>query len=106
MRTERRLSAKQREWRTFDDLGYFANGFRRYELVRGREMFIVVGRRRPDWPDRAQATAALVPPAGLEDTLVATLEEYGNNARFPHADGLVEGPDGELVMIYDPDAGF
>jgi hypothetical protein len=50
--------------------------------------------------------AALAPPAGLEDTLVAALEEYGQNARFPHPDGLVEDPDGELVAIYDEDAGF
>jgi hypothetical protein len=50
--------------------------------------------------------AALVPAAGLEETLMAALEDYGQNARFPHADGVVEGPDGELVTIYDPDAGF
>ena len=51
-------------------------------------------------------TAALAPPAGLEETLIAALEEYGQNARFPHPDGLVEDPDGELVAIYDEDAGF
>jgi hypothetical protein len=37
---------------------------------------------------------------------MAALEEYGHNARFPHPDGLVEDPDGELVTIYDEDAGF
>jgi hypothetical protein len=52
------------------------------------------------------ATAALVPPAGIEETLMAALEEYGYNARFPHPDGLVEDPDGGLVTIYDEDAGF
>jgi hypothetical protein len=51
-------------------------------------------------------TAALVPPAGIEETLMAALEEYGHNARFPDPDGLVEDPDGELVTIYDEDAGF
>jgi hypothetical protein len=50
--------------------------------------------------------AALVPRAGLEDMLAAAFEEYGQNARYPHSDGLVEGPDGELVMVYDEDAGF
>jgi hypothetical protein len=33
------------------------------------------------------------------------LEEYGFNARYPHADGRVECPNGELVTIYDCDAG-
>ena len=50
--------------------------------------------------------AALVPKAGLEDMLAAAFEAYGQNARYPHPDGLVEGPDGELVIIYDEDAGF
>jgi hypothetical protein len=66
----------------------------------GPEQLYMLG----DYQD--QATAALVPSAGLEDTLVAALEEYGHNARFPHPDGLVEDPDGELVTIYDEDAGF
>ncbi|MEA2771430.1 MAG: hypothetical protein QOD93_4392 [Acetobacteraceae bacterium] len=30
--------------RTFDELGHFANGFRRQELVRGRETLIVAGK--------------------------------------------------------------
>jgi hypothetical protein len=42
----------------------------------------------------------------LEDTLVAAFEEYGQNARCPHPDGRVKGPDGELVAIFDEDAGF
>jgi hypothetical protein len=33
-------------------------------------------------------------------------EEYRFNAVFPHSDGRVEDPDGQLVMIYDEDAGF
>jgi hypothetical protein len=44
-----------------------------------------------------------VPKAGLEDTLAAAFEEYGQNARYSRS---AEGPDGGLVMIYDEDAGF
>lgn len=51
-------------------------------------------------------TAAMVPRAGLEETLRAAFQEYGQNARFPHPDGKVENPDGELVTIYDEDAGL
>ena len=51
-------------------------------------------------------TAALVPPAGLEDTLRAAFAEYGQNARYPRSDGMVEAPDGELVMVHDEDAGI
>ena len=50
-------------------------------------------------------TAAMVPSAGLQDTLRAAFEEYGQNARFPHSDGTVEAPDGELVLVIDEDAG-
>jgi hypothetical protein len=39
-----------------------------------------------------QATAALMPSVGLEDTLVAALEKYGHNAHFSHPDGSVEDP--------------
>ncbi|WP_431860171.1 hypothetical protein [Azospirillum sp.] len=51
-------------------------------------------------------TAALVPSEGLEATLRAAFEEYGSNARFGRPGGRVEGPDGELVTIYDEDAGL
>lgn len=51
-------------------------------------------------------TAAAVPRAGLTDTLLAALQEYGCNARFPRPDGGAETPDGEVVKIYDPDAGI
>ena len=51
-------------------------------------------------------TAALVPGMGLEDTLRAAFEEYGRNARYPREAGHVEGPDGEVVVIYDEDAGL
>lgn len=51
-------------------------------------------------------TAALVPKANLEETLVAAFEEFAQNARYPRADGQVEDPDGEVVTIYDEDAGF
>jgi hypothetical protein len=50
--------------------------------------------------------AAMVPKAGLEDTLRAAFTEYGQNARYPHLDGRVENPDGELVTIWADDAGI
>ena len=49
-------------------------------------------------------TAALVPRAGLEDTLRAAFEEYRQNAAYPHPDGRAEAPDGELITIWDQDA--
>jgi hypothetical protein len=51
-------------------------------------------------------TAALVPRAGLTETIEAAMLEYGQNLRFPHPEGMVEDPDGELVRIWDEDAGF
>ena len=50
--------------------------------------------------------ARLVPPMILQDTLQAALQEYGRNTRYPHPDGMVEDPDGELVRLWDEDAGF
>jgi hypothetical protein len=43
---------------------------------------------------------------GLEDTLRAAFQEYRQNACYPHAGGMVEDPDGQMVMIYDEDAGI
>lgn len=51
-------------------------------------------------------TAALVPSLGIQDTLRRALAEHGQNMTFPHADGRVEDEDGDLVTIYDADAGF
>ena len=51
-------------------------------------------------------TAALVPHMGLQDTLRAAFAEYGQNLRYPHPDGMVEDPDGEMVRLWDEDAGF
>lgn len=51
-------------------------------------------------------TIARMPHMGLQATLEAALEEYGQNARYPHPDGQVEDPDGELVTIFDEDAGL
>ena len=50
--------------------------------------------------------AEMVPKAGVIPTLEAAFREYGFNARFPHADNKVENPDGELVTIFDSDAGL
>jgi hypothetical protein len=54
---------------------------------------------------RDPITADLVPEADLQDTLRAAFEEYGQNAGYPHKDGRVEPPDGELVLVLDEDAG-
>jgi len=35
----------------------------------------------------------------------AAFEEYGRNACYPHAGGMVEDPDGDLLMVFDEDAG-
>jgi hypothetical protein len=51
-------------------------------------------------------TAAMVPAASLNETLEAAFGEYRHNAMFPHTAGQVENPDGELVTIFDADAGF
>jgi hypothetical protein len=52
-----------------------------------------------------QTTAALVPKMGLEETRRTAFEDYGQNARYPHPGGMIEDPDGEMVLIYDEDAG-
>jgi hypothetical protein len=53
---------------------------------------------------RDAITADLVPAMGQEETMRAAFQEYGRNARYPHTGGMVEDPDGQLVMIYDEDA--
>lgn len=50
--------------------------------------------------------ADLVPPMPLSDTLATAFGEYQFNATYPHADGRVETPDGELVTVFDEDAGL
>jgi hypothetical protein len=42
----------------------------------------------------------------LQDTMRTAFQEYGFNARYPRAGGMVEDPDGQMVMIYDEDAGI
>jgi len=66
----------------------------------GREQLYMLG----DYQDAT--TAALVPKMDMADTMRTALEEYGRNARYPHPGGMVEDPDGEMVMIYDEDAGL
>jgi hypothetical protein len=51
-------------------------------------------------------TADLVPQTNLQDTLRAAFVEYRFNAMYPRAGGKVEDPDGQIVTIYDEDAGF
>lgn len=50
-------------------------------------------------------TAALVPKMDLHDTLQVAFEEYAQNAAYPHSDGTVEDPDGDMVLVIDEDAG-
>jgi hypothetical protein len=50
-------------------------------------------------------TSSLVPKMDLQATLRLALEEYSWNLTFPHANDQVEAPDGELVTIWDADAG-
>lgn len=57
-------------------------------------------------PYMDEEQGAMVPKAGLEATLAAAFEEYGQNARFGRPGGRVEAPDGEVVTVYDPDFGF
>ena len=51
-------------------------------------------------------TAALAPVLPLLPLLEAAFTEYGQNARFPHTGQMVEDPDGELVQLFDEDAGL
>lgn len=51
-------------------------------------------------------TAALVPPMPMMETLAAACREYAHNARYGRPGGVVEDPDGEMVTIYDEDAGI
>jgi hypothetical protein len=50
--------------------------------------------------------AAMVPDAPFDQKLQAALRAYQFNSAFPHSDGRVENEDGDLVMIYDADAGI
>ena len=51
-------------------------------------------------------TAAMIPKMGPEETLRIAFEEYDQNARYPDPGGMVEDTDGEMVLIYDEDAGI
>ena len=52
------------------------------------------------------STVDRVAEANLADTLHAAILEYNQNLTFPHPGGVVEDPDGELIIIYDADAGL
>ncbi len=66
----------------------------------GRHQLYLLG----DYQDAG--TADLVPRMNLQDTMTAALEEFRRNAIFPHAGGMVESPDGEMVRLFDQDAGM
>jgi hypothetical protein len=55
---------------------------------------------------RDAITADLVPAMGQEETMRTAFEEYIRNACYPHPGSMVEDPDGQMVMIYDEDAGI
>jgi hypothetical protein len=45
---------------------------------------------------RDAITADLVPAMGQVETMRAAFQEYGFNARYPHAGGMVEDPVGQM----------
>ena len=51
-------------------------------------------------------TAALVPDGDLQTTLHRALTEYSYNVAYPHTGDQVESPTGEMVSLWDADAGF
>jgi hypothetical protein len=51
-------------------------------------------------------TAALVPDGDLQTTLSRALTDYAYNVAYPHTGDQVESPTGELVLLWDADAGF
>jgi hypothetical protein len=66
----------------------------------GRDQLYLLG----DYQGPGQA--AMVPEMPLRETLAAAFAEFGHNARYPRPGGVVEDPEGELVTIFDADAGF
>jgi hypothetical protein len=57
-------------------------------------------------PGRRSRRKKRAPADGLDATTADAFAEYGRNARFPHTGGVVEDQDGELVTVFDEDAGF
>lgn len=51
-------------------------------------------------------TAALVPDGDVQDTLARALTDYAYNVAYPHTGDQVESPTGEMVLLWDADAGF
>lgn len=55
---------------------------------------------------RDPAVVERMPPvASLEEALQAAVEEYRQNAVLNMGRNEVEAPDGEVFILYDPDAG-
>lgn len=50
-------------------------------------------------------TAVRVPDVGLKEILKLCFQEYQHNASYGRGSGRVEDPDGEIVIIFDEDAG-
>ena len=46
-----------------------------------------------------------MPVAGLAETLREAFAAYALNLAYPHSGGKVEAPDGELITVWDEDAG-
>lgn len=53
-----------------------------------------------------ETVAELVPRLDLQGTMREALEEYNFNAKFARSGGRVETPDGEIVVLFDEDAGI
>ena len=68
----------------------------------GREQLYLLG----DYVGQT-AVSSSAPSAGDEQAvLAAAILEYRHNFSYPRSDGLVEDADGDLVLVYDPDAGL
>lgn len=65
----------------------------------GRDQFYMLS----DYQDTDQANQ--VPVAGLADTLREAFAAYALNLAYPHSGGKVEASDGELITVWDEDAG-
>lgn len=52
-----------------------------------------------------QDTAGMVPDVGLNDMLRLCFQAYQHNSSYGRGGGRVENPDGEIVIIFDEDAG-
>lgn len=65
-----------------------------------RHDIYLLGRYRDD------AQAARIPPGDVQTTLRRAFSEFRFNSGFPRWSGAVEDDDGEIITIWDDDAGI